>query len=131
MMRLAGTLLILLMIAWVIAHLLYLGPIREAAEVTVAWAAWLTAASALVAALTALGFGLLAGPSRPAWLRFVGIARTGAAVIGAGLVIVGLLHYRDTEPAGGDVRWIALGLAVLAGAGVVHWWIVRTQRRIL
>lgn len=130
MIRIVGSLVVFLVIAWAIAHLLYLGPVRDAAEVVVAWMVWLTAASAIVAALAALGFGLVTGPSRPAWLRFVSTARTGAALIGCALIVIGLLHYRDTEPQG-DVRWIVLGLAVLAGAGIVHWWVVRTQRRIL
>jgi hypothetical protein len=41
---------------------------------------------------------------------------------------VGLLHYRDTEPQG-ELRWLVLGLVVLVGAGVVHWWVMRTVRR--
>jgi len=65
----------------------------EAAETTVAWAIWLAAFSAVVAALT-------------------------------------VLHYRDTEPQG-EIRWIVLGLAVLAGSGIVHWWVIRTQRQML
>src|SRR5512134_354220 len=101
--------------------MLYLGPVREAAELTVAWIVWLAAASGLVAAITVLGFGLLQGRSSPAWLRFVRVARTAAALIGGAVVIIGLLHYRDTEPRG-EVHWIVLGLAVLAGAAVVHWW---------
>jgi hypothetical protein len=130
MKRVVSSVTVFLVIAWAVAHLLYLGPIRDATEVTLAWVVWLTVASALVAALTVLAFGLVTGPSRPAWLRFVGTARSAAAVIGAALVVVGLLHYRDTEPRG-DVRWILLGLLVLAGAGAVHWWVIRTQRRIL
>lgn len=70
------------------------------------------------------------GRSRPAWLRFVAWARPGAAVMGCNLVLVGLLRYRDTEPRG-EVHWIVLGLAVLVGAGAVHWWVARLQRRAL
>lgn len=51
-------------------------------------------------------------------------------MVGCGLIVIGLLHYRDTEPQG-EIRWIVLGLAVLAGSGVVHWWVIRTQRQIL
>lgn len=115
---------------WVIAHILFLGPIQDAAEVTLTWVAGLLAASAVVAAITLLGLGLFLGRSRPAWLRFVGQARTAAAVVGCALIVVGLLHYRDTEPRG-EVHWIVLGLAVLVGAAVVHWWVVRVQRRAL
>jgi hypothetical protein len=128
--RVLGSITVVLLIAWVVAHMLYLGPVREAAEVTVAWIVWLAAASGVVAALTVLAFGLLEGRSSPAWLRFVQTARTAAAVIGSAVVIIGLLHYRDTEPHG-EVRWIVLGLAVLVGAGVVHWWVLRAQRRML
>jgi len=55
-----------LVIAWVIAHLLYLGPICDAAEMTLAWAVGLVGASAVVAALAALVFGLATGRNRPA-----------------------------------------------------------------
>jgi hypothetical protein len=130
MIRVLGLLGVGLVIAWVVAHLLLLGPIRDAAEQALARLLWLIAASAVAASLAVLTFGLVAGRSRPAWLRFVARARTGAAVIGCGLVLVGLLHDRDTEP-GGEVHWIVLGLAVLAGAGAVHWWVVRLQRRVL
>jgi hypothetical protein len=127
--RLAAWLGALLVAAWVVAHMLYLGPIRDATEVTLAWAFALTAVSAVVAAVAVLAFGLATAGSRPAWLRFVSGARSVAAVIGCALIVVGLLHYRDTEPQG-DVRWIVVGLVVLAAAGAVHFWVVRTQRRV-
>ncbi len=130
MVRVVGSLAVFLLVAWVVAHLLFLGPIRDVTEVTLAWAISLTAGSALVASLTVLAFGLLQGRHGPAWLRFVQSARTAATVVGCAVVIVGLLHYRDTEPRG-EVLWIVLGLAVLAGAGVVHWWIARTRRSAL
>jgi hypothetical protein len=85
--------------------------------------------SSVVAALTVLAFGLATGRNRPAWLRFVGWARAGAAMVGCGLIVIGLLHYRDTEPHG-EIHWVILGLAVLAGPGIVHWWVIRTQREI-
>jgi hypothetical protein len=115
-------------LAWVIAHLLYLGPIREATETTVAWVVGLVAASAVVAAVAVLVFGLATG--RPAWLRFVSAARTVGTVLGCALIVVGLLHYRNTEPRG-EIHWVVVGLVVLVGAGIVHWWVIRTQRRIL
>lgn len=130
MTRLLGWLAVILVIGWVVAHLLYLGPIRDAAETTLVSALWLIAISGLVAALSVLTFGLAAGRSRPAWLRFVSWTRSAATVVGCALIVVGLLHYRDTEPQG-EIRWIVLGLAVLVGAGVVHWWVIRTQRQIL
>jgi hypothetical protein len=39
-----------------------------------------------------------------------------------------LLHYRDTAPPG-EVQWLVLGLSVLLGAGLVHWWLSRLERR--
>lgn len=130
MSRLVAGVAVLLLVGWVVAHVLYLGPIQDVAETTLAWVLWLAASSGVVAALTVLAFGLATGSGRPAWLRFVGWSRTAAAVVGCALVLVGLLHYRDTEPQG-QIRWIVLGLVVLAGAGIVHWWVVRTQRRVL
>jgi len=130
MSRVLGSVAFALVAVWVIAHVLVLGPVQDAAEVTVAWIAGIAAASAVVAAITVLGLGLALGQSRPAWLRFVEQARTGAAVVGCALIVVGLLHYRDTEPRG-EVHWIVLGVVVLLGAAVVHWWVVRVQRRAL
>jgi hypothetical protein len=129
MSRLLGSAALLLVLAWIVAHLLYLGPIREVAEITLTWLAWVLAASGLVAALTILAFGLLAGRTNPTWLRFVRFSRTAAAVLGCALVVVGLLHYRDTEPHG-DIQWLLLGLAVLLGAAVVHAWVILTSRRM-
>jgi hypothetical protein len=128
MSRILGSALVLV-IVWIIAHLLYLGPIRDAVEVTLTWLVWAAAVSGLVAALTMLAFGLLAGRTSPAWLRFVRLSRTVGTVLGSVLVVVGLLHYRDTEPRG-DVQWIVLGLAVLVGAAIVHGWVVLTSRRM-
>jgi len=128
MSRVLGSAALLLVIVWIVAHVLYLGPIRDAAEVTLTWLAWAAAASGLVATLTMLAFGLLLGRTSPAWLRFVRLARTIAAVLGSALIVVGLLHYRDTEPRG-DIQWLLLGLAVLIGAGIVHGWVVLTSRR--
>jgi hypothetical protein len=56
------------------------------------------------------------------------LAHSAGAVIGSALVLVGLLHYRDTPP-GGEVHWLALGVLVLAGALAVHWWVLRAERR--
>jgi hypothetical protein len=41
--------------------------------------------------------------------------------------VVGLLHYRNTEPRG-EIHWIVLGLVVLVGAAGVHWWLARRAR---
>lgn len=121
---------VLLVLAWVIAHVLYLGPIRDATELTVTWGAVLAVASLLVGALAVLLGGLLLGRTGPAWLAFVRRARTAAAVLGSALVVVGLVHYRDTEPEG-EVHWIVLGLAVLVVAAAVHLWLRRAERRTI
>ena len=128
MSRVLGGAALLLVVVWIIAHVLNLGPIRDAAEVALAWLAWAAAAIGLVAALTMLAVGLLLGRTNPAWLRFVRLSRTIAAVLGSALIVVGLLHYRDTEPRG-EIQWLVLGLAVLTAAGIVHWWVVLTSRK--
>jgi hypothetical protein len=128
MTRAAGGVALVLVGVWVIAHLLYIGPVQDAAEATFVFILGFAAACLVIAALVLLGVGLVLGESRPVWLRFVRVARSAAAVVGGALVLVGLLHYRDTEPRG-EIHWLVLGLAVLAGALVVHWWVVRTTRR--
>ena len=128
MSRAAGGVALGLVAVWVVAHLLYLGPVRDAAEVTLVWALGFLVACLVIAAMVLLGVGLTLGESRPVWLRFVRTARSAAAIAGSALVLVGLLHYRDTEPRG-EIHWLVLGLGVLAGALVVHWWVVRAARR--
>lgn len=128
MTRAAGGVALAVIAVWVVAHMLYIGPVREAAEVTVVWALGFGAACLVIAAMVLLGVGVMLGESRPVWLRFVRLARSIAAVIGGALVLIGLLHYRDTEPRG-EIHWLVLGIAVLAGALIVHWWVVRATRR--
>ena len=129
-MRAIGIVAVGFVLIWVIAHVFYLGPVKEATELALVWTVWVAVAAGVVASMTVLAFGLLAGRSRPAWMRFVQSARTVAAALGGGLIVVGLLHYRDTEPRG-EIHWIVLGLGILVGSGVVHWWVVRTHRRAL
>jgi hypothetical protein len=128
MIRGLGVIALAIRAVWVIAHLLYIGPVQDAAETTLVWALGIAAASLVVAAMVLLAVALAVGNSRPAWVRFVRVARNVAAVVGCALILVGLLHYRDTEPHG-EIHWVVFGLIVLAGAGVVHWWVVRTVRR--
>lgn len=127
MSRAAGTIALIVVAVWLIAHVLYIGPLQDAAEVTMAWALGLAAASVGVAAIALLAVGLTLGGSRPAWLRFVRGTRSAAAALGCALVVVGLLHYRDF----GQVHWIVLGLTVLVGAGLVHGWVLYAQRKLL
>ena len=84
--RVLGSVAFVLVAVWVITHILFLGPIQDAAEVTLTWIAGIAAASAVVAAITVLGLGLFLGRSSPAWLRFVEQARTGAALVGCALI---------------------------------------------
>jgi hypothetical protein len=128
MSRVLGSLALSVVAVWVVAHILYIGPVREAAEITLLWALGFGAACLVIAAMVLLGVGVTLGESRPAWLRFVRLARTVAAVVGGALVLIGLLHYRDTEPRG-EIHWLVLGVAVLTGALIVHWWVVRATRR--
>lgn len=127
MTRAAGTIALIVVAVWLVAHLLYIGPVQTAAEVTIAWALGIAAASVGVAAIVLLVVGLTLGGSRPVWLRFVRGTRTAAATLGCALVVVGLLHHRDV----GQVHWIVLGLAVLVGAGLVHGWVLYAQRTLL
>jgi len=128
MIRGLGVIALTILAVWVIAHLLYIGPVQAAAETTLVWAVGIAAASLVVAAMVLLAVAMAVGNSRPAWLRFVRAARNVAAVVGGALILIGLLHYRETEPQG-EIHWVVLGLVVLAGAGVVHWWVVRAVRR--
>ena len=128
MIRAVGGVALVLVAVWVVAHLLYIGPVQDAAEATLVWVLGFAVASLVVAAMVLLAVGMMLGESRPVWLRFVRLARSIAAVVGSALVLVGLLHYRDTEPRG-EIHWLVLGLGVLAGALVVHWWVVRAARR--
>ena len=125
MRHIAVTLAVVFVGVWLIAHILYIGP--EAAEVTLLWVTGFVAICLLVAALVLLGVAMTLGESRPMWLRFMRLARSVATIIGCGLIVIGLLHYRDTEPHG-DVQLLVLGLAVLVGAGLVHWWLSRADR---
>jgi hypothetical protein len=128
MTRALGGVALVVLAVWIVAHMLYIGPVREAAEATLVWTLGFGAACLVVAAMVLLAVGVTLGETRPVWLRFVRLARSVAAVIGSALVLIGLLHYRDTEPRG-EVHWLLLGLGVLAGALVVHWWVVRATRR--
>ena len=128
MSRTAGTLALVFVAVWIIAHVLAIGPVEEAAEVTLIWVVGFVAICLLIAALVLLGVAMALGESRPVWLRFMRLARSIAATLGCGLIVIGLLHYRDTEPRG-EVRWLVLGLVVLAGAALVHWWLGRAEQR--
>lgn len=127
MSRAAGTLALVFMAVWVIAHVLGIRPLQAAAEVTLIWVVGFVAICLLAAALVLLGVALVIGESRPVWLRFMRLARSVATILGCGLVVIGLLHYRDTAPPG-EVQWLVLGLGVLVGAGFVHWWLGRAER---
>jgi hypothetical protein len=128
MSRALGGIALAIIGVWVVAHVLYIGPVQEAAEATLVWVLGLAAASLLGAAMVLLGVAMAQGGSRPAWIRFVRVARNVAAVVGCALILVGLLHYRETEPQG-EIYWLVLGVLVLAGSGVVHWWVLRETRR--
>lgn len=128
MTRGLGTIALAIVVLWLLAHLFYVGAVQDATEVGVLWVLGFATASLVGAAIILLVVAMALGQTRPAWLRFVQGARTVAAVVGCALILVGLLHYRETEPRG-EIHWILLGLAVLAGAGIVHLWVVRTIRR--
>jgi hypothetical protein len=130
MNRTAAAIGISLLSLWLVAHLLYLGPVENATEVALTWFAGVAAASAIIAALTVLVWGLARGHHSRAWLRFVAQARTIGAVLGTMLALLGLLHWRDTAPKG-ETHWLVLGLVVLAGSGLVQTWLAFSGRRKL
>ena len=127
-MRVLGVVCFALIAAWVLAHALRLGPIEGAADSALAWVVSVLAVAAVVASVSVLGCGLVLGRTNPAWLKFVQKARTVATVIGCCLVVVGLLHYRDTN---GEIHWLVLGVVVLVGAGLVHGWVLVTEKKYL
>ena len=67
MSRAAGTVALAFVAVWVIAHLLYIGPVQEAAEMTLVWVVSAVAISLLIAAIVLLGVALAVGESRPGW----------------------------------------------------------------
>ena len=127
-MNRAAMFMVVLVLMWVIAHMLYLGPVEAMTETAITWVTVVATGSALVAGMTVLLWGAAQGYSSPAWLRFLGHARTTITVLGVALVIVGLLHWRDTEPRN-DLQLVVLGCVVLAAAAVVQAWVVLAARR--
>ena len=112
---------------WVVAHLLWMGPVETAAETTAMFALGLLTGGVGVAAIVLLAVALAVGGTQPALLKFARGARNAAAVLGCALIVVGLVHYRSTEPRG-EIHWVVLGMAVLIGSGIVHWWLARVER---
>ena len=117
-----------LVAVWVVAHLLAISPLQEAAENTLVWGVLLATGSVVVAAVAVLSVAVVRGGTNLVWLRVVHFARALAAIIGCGLVVLGLLRYRDTAPQG-EIHVVVAGLVMLLAAGLVHGWLVVTERR--
>jgi hypothetical protein len=128
MTRALGTIALGVVGVWLVAHVLWIGPVESAAETTVMWILGIAAASVAVAGVALLCVGLVLGRTQPAWLNYVRFARSGTVVLGCLVVVVGLLHYRNTEPRG-EIHWVVLGLVMLVGAAAVQWWLTREERR--
>ena len=117
-----------LVAVWIVARLLAISPLQDAAENTLMWGLLLATGSVLVAAVAVLSVALVRGRTNLAWLRVVHFARGLAAIMGCGLIVLGLLRYRDTAPQG-EIQVVVAGLVVLLAAGLVHGWLVVTERR--
>jgi len=128
MARPLGIIALLLVGLWLVAQLLWIGPVESDTETTAMLTLGLLSGGVGVVAIVLLAVVLAVGATQPAVVKFARGARTAAAVLGCALIIVGLVHYRSTEPRGGEIHWVVLGMAVLAGSGVVHWWLARVQR---
>ena len=127
MARTLGTVALGFVGFWLIAHLLWMGPIETAAQTAVMWALGLLTGGVGVAAIASLAVALSVGGTQPALLKFAHGARNAAAVLGVALILVGLVHYRSTAP-NSEIHWVVLGAMVLVGSGVVHWWLQRVER---
>src|SRR5437763_3066097 len=93
---------------WLVAHLLWMGPLETAAETTAMFALGLLTGGVGVASIVILAIALVMGGPQPALLKFAHGARNASVVLGSALIIVGLIHYRNTEPRG-EIHWVVLG----------------------
>ena len=128
MTRALGTLALGLVGVWLVANVLLLGPAEPGSERAAMWVFGFIAAAVTIAGLILLCVGLVLGRTQPAWLNYVRFARTGAVVLGSLIVVLGLLHYRNTEPRA-EIHWVVFGLFVLVVAAAVHWWLTRQAKR--
>jgi hypothetical protein len=129
MTRALGTLALGLVGVWLVANVLLLGPAESGSERTAMWVFGFIAAAVTIAALILLCVGLVLGRTQPAWLNYVRFARTGAVALGCLIVVLGLLHYRNTEPRA-EIQWVVFGVLVLVVAGAVDWWLARQAKRV-
>jgi hypothetical protein len=128
MTRALGTLALGLVGVWLVANVLLLGPAEPGSERTAMYVFGFIAAAVTIAGLILLCVGLVLGRTQPAWLNYVRFARTGAVVLGSLIVVLGLLHYRNTEPRA-EIHWVVFGLFVLVVAAAVQWWLTRQAKR--
>ena len=130
MTRTLGTLALGLVGVWLVANVLLVGAVDSGSERTAMYVFGFVAAAVTIAGLILLCVGLVLGRTQPAWLNYVKFARTGAVILGCLIVVLGLLHYRNTEPRG-EIHWVLFGVFVLVVAGAVHWWLSRHARRTI
>lgn len=104
MARPLGIIALLLVGLWLVAQLLWIGPVESDTETTAMLTLGLLSGGVGVVAIVLLAVVLAVGATQPAVVKFARGARTAAAVLGCALIVVGLVHYRSTEPRGGEIH---------------------------
>ena len=68
MTRGLGAIALAIVVVWLLAHLLYVGPVQDATEVGVLWVLGFATSSLVGAAIILLVVAMALGQTRPAWI---------------------------------------------------------------
>src|SRR5438034_10843366 len=100
---------------WLVAHLLWMGPLETAAQTTAMWALGLLTGGVGVAAVVLLAVALSVGGTQPALLKFARGARNASAVLACALIVVVpvLSRAKSHRP---NTHWGVLGRVTLAAS---------------